>query len=1036
MPITGRNAMVLAATVPGVQYAGGSQRVFDNGGNANWSINGGATQYNDFQLDGAPNNGNNLAAYIPSTDAVEEVKVIANSYDAEYGKTGGGVIAMTVKSGTNALHGSGYYFGRRTGWQANSYGNNAVGLPRAVNTVDQYGFVLSGPVVLPKVYDGHNRTFFMVNFEHYKDSQPWTINASVPAPEFLNGDFSRLTDGQGRRITIYDPSTGSNVNGVWTRQAFAGNIIPASQLSPVAQKILGHYVAPTRDSAPGAAYTNGNIYISDSMQNPYHSLVFKVDENLGSRHRFFFRHANSWFQQISVNGSNGTIGATGESVQFLYRINEADALNWTSTLTPTTILNVRASFNRYHEYRDLPPNSGVDLTALGFNESTIRQLPAPDFFGIYNFTGYTKLGGIGSHGITNTMAFQPQLSMVRGAHTLKAGFEARWVQFANRGLDQWGMNADNTLTRQNYLQADSLSGNSIASFLLGGATASATYNAPPFVSAPYYALYLQDDWRVSRKLTLNLGLRDDVFAGVRERFDRLNVGFNMTATNPADALIDRTAFPCVPTLIGGLKFATVAGQPRSLWPSSWKNFQPRVGVAYQITAKLVFRGGWGRNYITPNYTTQTQFLGFSNTSSSNASPDNGRTITPGFFADPFPSGVALPPGSSAGLATYLGQGFNFANTAFHPSHVNQFSAGFQYLLPIKSVLDISYVGSRSADLISVYPSNQPSLAVRQRCNWAEGGNPEWCNANVPNPFRGVAPFRGSSYYTASTLTNYQLSSPFPQFGALNQVGRNDDRMWFNSMQVIWQTRQRKTLNANINYTWSKQMMTGYNANYLTSGSDFLDVQQMILARGIYEGDQTHRFKASVVYDLPFGKGQRFLSGAGAWVNRLVNGWQIAPLLTWNSGVPWPMPASVIQVGDQRIPSIDYSAQTVTGMKTCVSRWNTNGTITPLPASAAAGCASPNWIISPQYAPRYTQYLDSGLRLHTTPNLDISMSKNTPITERATLQLRMEAYNATNTQNSAGGGFSNDPNNVNFGKFVRTGGAVGARAIQLGAKIIW
>jgi hypothetical protein len=1027
---------MMAATVPGVQYAGGSQRVFDNGGNANWSINGGATQYNDFQLDGAPNNGMNLAGYIPSTDAVEEVKVIANSYDAEYGKTGGGVVAMSVKGGTNALHGSGYYFGRRTGWQANSYANNALSLPRAVNTVNQYGFVVSGPVWLPKVYDGRNRTFFMVNFEYYKDSQPWTINASVPAPEFKNGDFSKLADGQGRKITIYDPSTGASVNGVWTRQPFAGNLIPNNQISPVAQKILGYYAAPTRPSAPGAAYTNGNIYLSDSMQNPYHSPLIKIDENLGSRHRFFFRHANSWFQQITVNGSNGTIAATGEPVRFLFRTNEADALNWTSTLTPTTILNIRASFNQFHEYRQLPENYGVDLTALGFSATTVKQLPVQDYFGTYSFSGYSNLGGTGSQSITNTVAFQPQVSMVRGAHTLKAGFEARWVQFANTGVNSWGMSSGIGLTQQNYLQGDSLSGNSIATFLLGGPSASASYAAIPYVSAPYYAFYVQDDWRVNRKLTVNLGLRNDIFAGTTERFDRLNVGFNSTVTNPADKLIDRAKFPNVPALRGGMQFANVNGQSRSLWPTSWKNFQPRAGVAYQISSKLVFRAGWGRNYITPNYTSQTQFIGFSASTSNSASQDNGQTITRGFFANPFPNGVALPPGSAAGLATNLGQGFNYVNTAFHPSHVNQFSAGFQYLLPLKSVLDISYVGSRSADLISVYPTNQPSLAVRQRCNWAEGGNPAWCNTSVPNPFQGVPGFTGSSYYTASTLTNYQLAAPFPQFGGLTEVGRNDDRMWFNSMQVIWQTRQRKHLNANVNYTWSKHMMTGYNANYLTSGSDFLDVQRKILARGIYEGDQTHRFKASVVYNLPFGKGERLLSGAGPWVNRLINGWQVAPLLTWNSGVPWALPGNVIQVGDQRISNIDYSAQTVTGMKTCISQWNTNGSITLLPASAAAGCTSPNWIIAPQYSPRYTQYLNSRLRLHTTPNLDVSMTKNTLITERVRLQLRMEAYNATNTQNSAGASFINSATDVNFGKFVRTGGAVGARAIQLGAKVIW
>lgn len=1039
-PITGRNAIMMAGLVPGATYGGGSQRVFDNGGNAQWTINGGSTNHNTYQLDGAPDNGftnMNMAAYMPTSDVAEEVKVITNVYDAEYGQTGGGIVSFSLKSGTNDLHGSAYEFMKRTPMQANSFSNNAAGIARSPNNVNQYGFVATGPIWLPKLYNGRNRSFFMVNLERYRDGIPQIVNSSVPAPEFLTGDFSKLVDTQNRQIVIYDPATtAQDASGAWVRSAFPGNQIPSDRLSPVAQKILSHYAAPTRSAAPGSNYSSGNYYGSPTYSDPYESLAFKIDHNVSDRHRFFYRHVNSTFCQHTYNGSNGTDLAPGEAVRFLNRNNEADAFNWTSTLSPSAIFNFRASYNRFHQYYSVPENYGFDLSTLGFSATTIKQLPMPDFFGTYALSGYNTLGGNGSDNISNTYAVQPQLTVIRGSHTLKAGADIRFLQWTSFSPNTWGMSATASLTQSNYLQSDALSGNSVASFLLGGASASATYNAQPYVSIPYYGLYLQDDWRITRRLTLNLGLRNDIYVGPTERYNRMNAGFDSTATNPVSSLIDRTQFASVPTLVGGLRFAGVNGVRRSPYATSAANLQPRAGAAYQVSSKLVIRGGWGRNFINPDYSSEVQTLGFSGSTSYSSSLDGGMTITPGFFANPFPTGVNAPAGAGNGLSTYLGQGFSYAYSDFKPSHIDQFSAGAEILLPLSSVLDVSYVGSRSANLYSVYPSNQPSLSVRQRCNWAEGGNPTWCNTNVANPFQGLAAFTGSSMNTATTLTNYQLAQPYPQFGTLNEVGRNDDRMWFNSAQVQWRTRMRKHLTANINYTFSKQMMTGYNANYLTSGSDFLDVQNKTLARGVYEGDQTHRFRASLVYDLPFGKGQRFVNASGGLVNRLVGGWQVSPLFTWSSGVPWALPSNVFLVGDQHVSNIDWSAQTVVGMKRCVAQWNTDGSIAMLASSTAAGCSTYNWLIQPQYAPRAMQYLDSKLRLHTTPNLDLSIVKQTPITERLGLQFRVEAYNAANTQNSAGNSFSNSPTATTFGTLVRTSGAVGARVVQLAAKLVW
>ena len=290
MPLNGRNPFMLAKIAAGVNFNGTViyQRPFDNGAIAQWTINGGLFASNEFLLDGAPNNaqaGTNNMAYVPPVDAVQEFKIQTNSYDAQYGHTSGGIVNVSLKSGTNALHGTAYEFARRKAWDANSFQNNAVGAPKGEHYLDQYGGQIAGPVYIPKIYDGRNKTFFMFDYEKYRENTPRPYTLSVPAPEFSTGDFSKLVNGVGQQITIYDPATGQNVNGTWVRQPFAGNMIPADRINPIAKNIISYFPQP--NTTPRARDIRRGTNIFDAPdKDSFYNQVLKFDQQIGSKHRF------------------------------------------------------------------------------------------------------------------------------------------------------------------------------------------------------------------------------------------------------------------------------------------------------------------------------------------------------------------------------------------------------------------------------------------------------------------------------------------------------------------------------------------------------------------------------------------------------------------------------------------------------------------------------------------------------------------------------------------------------------------------------
>lgn len=1054
LPLNARNPFMLGILTAGVNFNGASiwQRPFDNGAIAEWTINGSQSRGNEFLLDGAPNNGQaggNNIAYVPPVDSVQDFKIMTNTYDAQYGKTTGGIINVNLRSGTNAFHGTVYEFMRRTWLDATDFRLKARNQPKGQHYLDQYGFQVDGPVTVPWLYNGKDKTFFMFNWEGYREGIPQPLTLSVPQPEFLNGDFSRLVDAQGRRIVIYDPLTGNEANN-YTRTPFPNNIIPANRINAVAQRILGFFPKPNV-TTPGQAYSRSNFFLSPNIATDrFWNWTAKVDQQFNEKHRMYLRFAKN--DRRENRNENGVVDAVGECCQLPFkRLNDAFVADHLATFSPTFIFNFRVSFNRFEEKGTADENLDFDQTTLGLPAALVNALPGTRTFGRYELgDSYSFIGRYPGNNITNTIAAHPNATWIRGSTTWRGGVDMRWTQYIQRNEgNPLRLTSERRFTRERWDQADAQSGDSIASFLLGYTGGVVDYNLFSTTLGKYYAPWVQNDWKVNRRLTLNLGLRWDINVAPDERYDRLNRGFDPNAVSPIDRLIDRTRFPGFPQIKGGLLFAGVDDTPRIASDIDWNNIQPRIGVAYLLNDKLVMRGGWGMYFVNPN-NDYLQFNGFQITTDIISTLDNGRTPLPNTVSNPFPQGFTVPLGTTGGLNTFAGRnGFNFVNTAFDVPYVHQFSLGFQYQLPWESKLELSYVGNRTLKLQTTRPFNEPSLELRRRCNPLEGGNPAFCNEQLPNPFFGIEAFRGTNRFTNAQLSRWELSRPYPQFGNFTEVARNDGRIDYDSFQLTFEKRATRGLNTVITYTLSKQIEEwGFN-----------DVQLGIEQRGLYFADRPHRFTVGSVYQLPFGAGQRWLNFSNGFLSRLVSGWESSFILQWQSGRPWDLNENIEYLNqDATIKDIQwkgsdqvwalrtYPSRTNPAVRSvCAARRNDDGTLSLISYSANLdGCTLANVDMirrnASGFVPRYTSFRHPSIRLHSPPTADLSFNKQTKITETTSLQFRFEMFNFTNTFSYRVRQFTNNPDDSTFGSlFPRLAGDTEVaypRHIQLALKFIF
>lgn len=1053
LPLNARNPFMLGATQSGVTFRGAAiwQRPFDNGAIAEWSVNGGQQSRNEFLLDGAPNNaqlGGNNIALVPVVDAVQEFSIQTNSYDAQYGRTGGGVVNVVLKSGGAKHHGTVYEFMRTSKLNANSFQNNAIGAARPGGRMDQYGFQLDGPIYIPKLLKKESpvRLFYMGAYEGYSEGTPNPLRNSFAEPEMRTGDFSRLVQPNGQAVTIFDPFTSSfDASGNPIRAPFPGNRIPAARINPVARNVM-RYMPNPNISAPGQRYSTLNNAIPDYVnQDDFYNLNLKFDWNFGDKHRAFIRHASN--DRTEERCSNGICsGPAMDGQQPFQRINDAYVLDWVSTINPTTVFNIRASYNRFIEKGFGRDNAGFDLTSLGLPSSLVSQLPSPAYFGRWNLNGYSPLGRGQSINITNNYSIASNLTKILGKHTMKFGADIRRIHYIlqNSGnileftfTDAW--------TRRLWNQAEANAGDSFASFLLGlpggGGTNRSFFPLYPFYQNWYSAFYFQDDYKLSRKLTLNLGLRYDVNMPATEKYNRLNRGLDESVQAPYRNQLpaNRLVTPSLQNLVGGLNFAGVGNNPANSGNTYKNTWQARLGFAYQINNRLVMRGGYGRYYMNPS-NNNLRSTGFETETPLVTSLDDGRTPLNNILSNPFPQGIATPAGAGLGASTFVGRDFNIWTPNFKLPSIDQYSFGFQFQVSKGSVLDFSYIGSRTNNHETEIARNIPSAQFMRQCDALQGGNPQFCNEQVANPFQGVEAFRGTNFFTANTISRFQANRPFPQFaGNLTQQGLNDGKISYHSLQVNYNVRVGGLVLIS-NYTWSRMLETW----------GFTDQFNRVPQKSLYFNDRPHVFKLTGIYDLPFGRGKKFASGISNLADKFVGGWKVTSFFQWASGEPADYPANVLPLRDSFVRDINWNAHQVRGWGNCVARQNDDRSITPMPYSVASGCGTDlskyDWLwvanfSNGQSVPgRQTPTRIGQLRKHRVPTLDASILKSVRFKESLRAEFGVEAFNAINKYYfGRNDSFNTNPNDPNFGTLfpsLTSNQNFNPRVIQLRFKFYW
>lgn len=953
LPLAAKNVNRLVDLSAGVQFTGGLTfaRTFDGGGSSNFVINGGRNGQNEFQIDGLPNNytSSGGVSAVPPIEATQEFKVQTNTYDAQYGRTSGGVISLSIKSGTNRFHGAGYEYLRRTGLNANSFANNSNKQVRPFYTSDQYGFEIDGPVRLPR-YNGKDRTFFMVAMDKYRDQLPRASLGAVPTAEQREGDFSQTFNSNQSLKTIYDPLqirpnpafnpakpvTLSNLQ--FLRTAFPGNRVPVSRMNPIALKVLENIPLPNQTGDPVTHVNNwqgGDVLQKDDNN----SIIARVDHVLNEKWKVFAR----WNKEHRDGGRIDYWGWGTPATQQIVGSERDDGsvVDLVGTLSPTTIFSARAGFTWARQSSYPAP---FDQTSLGFSPQVVSQMQLPNKFPIFTFQDYLQTSRDESN-IFSNMNYTAQATLVKivGSHSLKTGFEYRVMRAAltNRQNATGTYNFSRSWTSSTPQVDDASSGNSIASLLLGYMSgASAAVNVAPYWNWSYPVVFVQDDWQVTRRLSLNLGLRWDYEASPIEAHNRQNRGFDFNAKSPYQ----------VPglDLKGGLLFAGINGQPRGTFDRDLNNWQPRVGVAYKVlkSKPLVLRGGVGR-YFFPTADFGTS-LGFSQvTTAITSTPDFLPYAT---LSNPFPNGLTPPPGAAMGLATQVGDSLTFVDPSRVVPNVWQFSFGLQYELTPGLIVDASYVGSRARELLV-----NRSLSYLTMEQLALGT--AYLNQNVPNPFYGVLPSNTPRGAQATTQRR-SLLGQYPQYTSLSQNLSNLGQSWYNSLQVRIEKRFSKGLSVLASYTLAKNI----------EAISYLSPQYTELNRELVTYDVPQRLVISGLYEFPVGPGKQW-AARGA-VARVVGGWQLGWTALMQAGPPISYPDYYIQ-GNPKLES-----------GRTLSHWfDTSKAI---------------WVQRPPDTVRVAPLRSPNIRRHAAPQLDLSLIRMFRIREGHTLQFKASAYNSTNS----------------------------------------
>jgi hypothetical protein len=997
LPLNGRNALALMALAPSVRSnSGPTQSGFSDRGVAlsAISINGGPTGINQYVLDGATNNQSYLADINvnPAVDAVEEFKVQTSIMSSEFGFTAGGVVNIVTKSGTNQFKGSLYDFVRHDRFDA----KNAFASVKPQFDYNQGGGAIGGPIKLPVLYDGENRSFFFFNFEGWNFNREQPTTQTVPTEAMRRGDFSNLRDASGNLIVIYDPNTTRpNPNGAgFVRDPFQNNTIPATRLDPVAQNVLAFYPLPNRD--PENPFTNANNWRDN------------IDEK---------RDMRQWTTKVDHRFS----ASNSVSVRYNYYRHYADG-GFSQSPWPDAIVRKRYDTLTTHNFvvSDTQTFSGALLNELRVSNARQRfpfvvasfggnwpqqlglpaSVPGETFPDIRNGLPIFNTGTAGLRESSTWQVFD-MFTLIRGRHTVKFGTDMRHQQALNLQRQQPSglFNFPASLTGNPQNQAGT--GSAFATFLLGAVgSASATSHLPEDHTAYSVSGFIQDDWKI-RRLTLNLGLRYDYQAPPEERACATS-NFNPFATNPANGLLGRMEFACVDY------GATFLEPDRS-------DFGPRVGFAYDLfgTGRTVVRGGYGLFYATNfhrDYFGATN--GFANTSTQYNPPGGNSNLAAFHLQDGFPTPVTQPLGAALGPSAFLGGNVTYDESNGKNIESHQWTLSVQQQVLGNVLLEMAYSANRSTHLISGgYDLNQLDpqyyalgLALQDE---------------VANPYAGRVP----GGLGGATISRTQSLRPYPYYGMVTVRNPHQGLSEYHALLLSAEKRLTNGFVLLGSYTFAK----------LTSDSvvvpiNFGPVEQVTTVgyqdgkfnrraeRSLDPTDVRHRLVISGVYELPFGTGRRWLTNGVA--SNIAGGWQINSVATFQGGLP----LIIRGASNFRADRPNYLGNAALEDPTAERWFNTDAFVNP-----------------PNFEPGNVGRTLGDARTPGVFNIDLSVLKQVTLRGRMKLQLRAEAFNVTNHVNLGIPNSSFQPGadgrNVNS-SFGRITSARDARILQFGVRLVF
>jgi hypothetical protein len=1082
LPLVDRNVVVLTSLAPGVTEMDDQCDVTCTG--TNFVSNGSRGSTADILTDGAsvtnsePNGGITSATYIPSPEAVEEFKVQQTNFSAEYGFSGASVVNMITRSGTNKFHGSGYDFFRDASLDANNWFSNRAGQPISSFSRNNFGAAVGGPII-------KNKTFFFFDYDGLRSSGLSTANAAVPTDSMRAGDFGEVCAAQGGNFDntglcnvlagqIWDPYSGTfdaNAGGA-VRSTFIpfnnlakyispgnpklpANLQPApgvagNLIDPIAQKMMSLFPEPNFD---GGIYQNWVGSGSNTNRNDQFDI--KIDHRFSQNNllsgKFSYQYSTSVGLDCFKNFTDPCAGGPGWTNAHLFAIND------THTFSPTLVLNVTLGFTRGVWHIDAYRPHGVSdpLGDLGFpsylESNGFKGVPAI-FIDVYTPAGYTNIGSdpYGNYRLgQDTGQLAATLDKMYGRHALKFGFDGRIHQMnyiqTNAPVGFFSFNADGSYACPGGLTA--CGGDPMASFMMGQLTQGCASNGcgsyyeiqfRPATTNYQYGFFAQDNWKITPKLTLNLGLRYDFTLPRTERHNRQD-WFDPNATSPlnggsltyTDAV---TGQPVTTQLRGGEVFAS--SSQRTNYVTDWSDIQPRIGFAYQFAARTVVRGGYGM-YYGQSRSGVTGVMpyggqGFNQYTNVVTTYQNDGATPYLHLSNPFPNGLIQPPGNSLGLMNDVGFGANGplrTASANRTPNEQSWSLGIEHQLPGQILISAQYIGKKGTHLPFSGSTQRNYLG-----SWVEGLPTTAADPNNPcqtltvpclnnylnNPFAGVITDPNSTL-SSPQVQYYQLLLPYPQFTGVATEPLLIANSTYQALQLLAEKRYSNGLQFLATFTWSKSIddssQADDNVTWLGSSSSLQDPNKPWLERSLSTFDIPFVIQFSYSYDLPFGHGRAFLSRMPRWAEMIVGGWTTNGIWRIADGRPLAFRVAdgvaLPTYGTQR-PNLVGKPKRNSGPD-WIDHYFVDDSVFQRPDDFTLGDA-----------PRALGSVRSPWSFTT----DLSLVKQFPLHEEMNFEIRLEAKNAFNhpvfgTPNTS----VDDPN---FGKINYT--SVGPRELQLGFKV--